>query len=293
MSFLSILFLVCLSAYYIHGNENKPSKLILKWVVYDNLPTSQQPLQIQYLLKGNINHDGCHWYRQNENKPISETSNDASNSFMYISSKQFCILSIADFNTKTMAQLDYYRLALNKSANQDTVFAVVYLKSFRIEKEEKTKNSHDYKCHAEVTVPEIDDSDTKNIVTALNENLIFITNDISNPKELAKMSRPKSIFKKISESLKHFFSIQKRQNKNMKTVVDYTLSSDSVQIFKGKNEYPMFQCILKLKEDNEIIYTKVLNEDYEINKFESETSLATKLQFKLMFCFSSFLFYFY
>lgn len=278
MKMLFFILMIFWSNYNIVCNQ----KLQIKWILDDNMPSNERPLELKYSSTSE-----CNWYEIGDSNKLVNVKEE--HSFSFKTSNKYCNLLIESFNASTFLELNYYTPieATQPAKSESPIYMLAYLKSFSIIKE----SENEYKCQVIVTLPDL--SEYSNVTDkALNENLIFTTYEIHNSK--VKPSNQKSLLSRITSKIKKFFgllkSTRKRESKNLvvKNVLDYTLSSDLTNVYSADS---LFTCELALIEDNKTMFTKILQEQRRENKMEKfETDNAgLSLKFhKWLFIFNVF-----
>jgi hypothetical protein len=268
---LILLFFLC--------NNLIQGKLLIKWIFENQLPSSSQALELKYLTNSE-----CKWFKLSDNKSVIKLV--YSDSYIVKSSNKYCNLSINDFDTSSLKQLDYYK-PLEVDNNETPVYVLAYIKSFKIIK------SDNYKCEVIVTVP--DSANYSNITKeAIAENLSLETYELTNKKESVKFKEPKKSFiSRITSTINNYLG-RKTRDSLFKSVLDYTIDSESVVKF---NDNSIFTCELKLKQDENTIITRILKEELnksKMDKHEVENISCENLKFKkwIIFLTISFTFYF-
>ena len=246
-------------------------KLLIKWILENQLPSTSQPLELKYLTNSE-----CNWFKLSENQSVRKS--DYSDSYTIKSNNKYCNLTINNFDSSSLKQLDYYK-PLEVDKNETPIYVLVYVKSFKIIK------SDNYKCEVIVTVPDLPDysSSTKE---AISKNLSFNTFEITNRHEGLKEPK-KSFISRITSKINHFLGRQKRDF-IFKNVVDYTIDSDNVMKF---NDNSIFSCELQLKQDENTTMTLILQEElnkskmdkHEVENTGSENSTFKKSIFFIIF----------
>jgi hypothetical protein len=267
-SFKFLIFLIFL----VNKNQcNEQKKLIIKWVLNDTLPSIESPIELERLKKNKTKNQECIWNKLSENKHIGEDDDG----FMYKITNSQCSLLIRSLNLSTLSQLDYYKAV----GDDEIVYVLAYLKSFEVIKKETSLNSQEYTCQAVVTLPDLHNFNG-NIEEALDENVIIDTNVSEKVKVNRQKSKMRIFFDKILKTL-----YRTKREDLIKNVLDYTISSEAVEVYKGENSKTVFKCQLKLKdgkdEKNDLLVGPIdLSEElgYGTNKYEADNK-GTHLRF--------------